>query len=234
MGYIRAKDRIDTTVNGFYIEDVKRENNRTYAYIICPYCKRKKWMRMEAVTNGKNVSCGCYNTSHNLKKSKDIKGRKFGRLKAIEPTDKRDKNNKSVIWKCLCACQNIAYVSEGDLTRGAVRSCGCLWSETRANNGKAIGAMVRDNFCIENTNIKNLTSKIPKNNTSGIKGVTWDKARQKWVAQIVFKGKRYYLGRYFKKEDAAKIRKIAEDKLFGNFLKWYAEEFSGTLGENKE
>lgn len=35
----------------------------------------------------------------------------------------------------------------------------------------------------------------------------------------------YHLGRYDKKEDAADIRKIAEEKIFGDFLKWFAEKF---------
>jgi len=36
---------------------------------------------------------------------------------------------------------------------------------------------------------------------------------------IEFKKKKYYLGRYIKKEDAIKARKEAEDKLHKEFLK---------------
>lgn len=64
-----------------------------------------------------------------------------------------------------------------------------------------------------------------KNNTSGIRGVSWDSHKQKWVAQIGFKGKNYHLGRYAKKEDAAKARKEAEENLFGNFLEYYQNTF---------
>ena len=67
MTYIRAKDRIGTTVNGFKILDTKRENRRTYLYIICPYCEEKKWMRVEDVISNKCVSCGCYNIKYNLR-----------------------------------------------------------------------------------------------------------------------------------------------------------------------
>ena len=225
MAYIRARDRIGTTINGFYIEDVKREDKRTHAYVICPYCKNKKWMRMESVISGVCKSCGCYNAEHNLKKAKNLSGFIFDRLKAIRPTSQRDKNNGSVIWECHCNCGNITYVSESDLTRKAVKSCGCLAAEVHSKNGKNVGKNVVENFCIEGTNIKNLNAKIPKNNTSGTKGVYWDKSRKKWVAQIEFKGKHYYLGRYSKKEEAISIRKLAEEKLFGNFLEWFAEEF---------
>ena len=199
MTYIRAKDRIGTTVNGFKILDTKRENRRTYLYIICPYCEEKKWMRVEDVISNKCVSCGCYNIKYNLKKGKDLTNLEFGRLKAIEATEQRNSNG-SIIWKCECSCGNTAYVSAGDLVKKAVRSCGCLAKEVYSHNGKIAGKNISDNFCVENTNVKNLTMKIPKHNTSGIKGVTWDSARKKWRAQIHFKGRNYYLGRFAEKK----------------------------------
>lgn len=73
---------------------------------------------------------------------------------------------------------------------------------------------------IEGTNIQVIaTDKPMAHNTSGVKGVVWDKERQKWKAQIEFKGKRYYLGRHDKKEDAIEARKEAEEKLHKEFLR---------------
>jgi len=106
MAYIRAKDRIGTMVNGFYIQDIKRENNKTFAYIKCPYCKKQKWTRLDDVAAGKVVSCGCYNAENNYKKPIDIKDKIFNYLKALEPTKDRDKSNGSIIWKCKCKCGN--------------------------------------------------------------------------------------------------------------------------------
>ena len=63
-----------------------------------------------------------------------------------------------------------------------------------------------------------LKRKNAKKNTSGVRGVTYDRATQKWQAQIVFKGKSNKLGRYISKEDAIKARKMAEEAMFGNFL----------------
>lgn len=64
-----------------------------------------------------------------------------------------------------------------------------------------------------------------KNNTSGVTGVSFDKTRGKWTAQIVFKGKNYYLGRYIEKKDAIVARKEAEKHLFGDFLQWFKTEY---------
>lgn len=117
------------------------------------------------------------------------------------------------------------YVSSQNLQRGGVKSCKCLGRENSSANGKANGQKIVDNYVVEGTNINNLTAKIPKNNTSGVKGVSFRKDRGRWVAQIDFKGKHYYLGSYMEKEKAIKARKLAEDKMFGDFLKWYSEEY---------
>lgn len=58
-------------------------------------------------------------------------GEKYERLLVIEKTDKRTKNG-CVIWKCLCDCGNIHYVSTTGLNSGNVKSCGCLNNETRS------------------------------------------------------------------------------------------------------
>lgn len=220
MARTKASDLVGTEIKGFKILDWKRENKRTYLLAVCPFCKKQKWMRKDQIDNPKVVSCGCYNAKNNYTKSKDITGQTFGRLTAIRPTGKKTSNG-ATIWECKCSCGNATYVGISELILGKINSCGCLRTETSRKNGKKAGKYIKDNFCIENTNVNNLTAKKPKNNTSGIKGVSWDKERQKWVAQIVFQGKYYNLGRYDKKEDAAEIRKIAEEKLYGNFLDWY-------------
>ena len=51
-----------------------------------------------------------------------------------------------------------------------------------------------------------------KNNTSGIKGLSWDKARLKWAAQIKVNGKNISVGRFRNKVDAANARWEAEKK----------------------
>lgn len=54
-------------------------------------------------------------------------------------------------------------------------------------------------------------------NTSGVKGVYYDKDRYKWVAQIKINRKPIYLGSYIIFEDAVKARQDAEEKYFGEF-----------------
>ncbi len=61
-------------------------------------------------------------------------------------------------------------------------------------------------------NLENLG--IPKNNTSGHKGVYWYKRYLKWTAKIRHNGKHIHLGYFDKIEDAIHARKIGEDKYF--------------------
>ena len=56
-----------------------------------------------------------------------------------------------------------------------------------------------------------------KNNTSGVVGVGWHKATDKWAAYIAINNKQIHLGLFDKKEDAIKTRKEAEDKYFGEW-----------------
>lgn len=55
----------------------------------------------------------------------------------------------------------------------------------------------------------------PKNNTSSIIGVSWDKKRELWRVDLTLDYKRIYLGSYANKIDAIKKRLQAEIKYFG-------------------
>lgn len=52
--------------------------------------------------------------------------------------------------------------------------------------------------------------KLPSNNTSGVCGVTWFKARQKWQVRIKVHGKTKHLGYFADISDATAARKLAE------------------------
>ena len=60
---------------------------------------------------------------------------------------------------------------------------------------------------------------LRRNNTSGYKGVCWSKFANKWVAYIKVNYKRYHLGYFKRKTDAAKAYNKAARKYFGRFAK---------------
>lgn len=70
-------------------------------------------------------------------------------------------------------------------------------------------------ICMHSENMKNLS--IRSNNKSGITGVSWHKASNKWQAYIGIDGKTINLGYFTSKEDAIKTRKEAEQLYFGEY-----------------
>lgn len=61
-------------------------------------------------------------------KPMDLSNQKFGRLTALEATEKRI--NKSVIWRCQCECGKECFISAASLRSGRTKSCGCLKQES--------------------------------------------------------------------------------------------------------
>jgi len=66
-------------------------------------------------------------------------------------------------------------------------------------------------------NIRN--SKIPKNNTSGLKNVVWHKQRQKWGVRIIVNKKSKSFGLYDDIELADLVAREARNKYFGSFAR---------------
>lgn len=59
--------------------------------------------------------------------AKDLKGIRFGRLIAIEPTSKRV--DGKIVWRCKCDCGKFAFITSVHLIKGMTKSCGCLFTE---------------------------------------------------------------------------------------------------------
>lgn len=180
--------------------------------------------------NGNTKSCGCIQkekaTEHMQRirgtSSKDLVGRRFGKLVVIEKTNERYSSSKQIIWKCKCDCGNECCIPVGSLTSKATQSCGCISKEKSAINIKSAGSHNQ----IFETNIGRIQSKkLSSNNKSGYTGVYYSNYYNKWKAVINFQKKYYQLGYYIDIADAIKVRNVAEKELFGNFLKWYYDNY---------
>jgi len=60
-------------------------------------------------------------------------------------------------------------------------------------------------------------SRKPRHNKSGLKGVSWHKGDQCWIAQIKQRDKKIWLGGYKTKEEAAAAYEKAAREYFGEF-----------------
>ena len=141
-------------------------------------------------------SCGCQKS-----RAINLKGQRFGRLTVLEPVPDRGPDN-SICWLCRCDCGRFFVQSANKLRMGRSVSCGC-----QAGAAAREAKTYIDGTCVEIM----LSDTIPKNNTSGYRGVA--KKRDKWQAYINYGGKRISLGVYATKELAAEARQEAERKI---------------------
>ena len=75
----------------------------------------------------------------------------------------------------------------------------------------------KENLRVCNNSKNQMNKRIPKNNTSGFKGVSFHKLSGKWRVRITIDGETHYLGLFEDKEDAIKTRIEAEEEYFGEF-----------------
>lgn len=187
-------------------------------------CGNEKILSYNQVKWGGTSSCGCIRRerAENLNKT-DITGQRFGRLIALRPTEQRH-GSGSVVWECQCDCGKSAYYTVNQLRYGNVRSCGCLYQETRS----ACSQNRKD--LIDDTSITGLVSAKHRriDNTSGVTGVYLDRKSSKWIAYISFQRKRHYLGIYEKKEDAIKARQRAEQEFHDPLIVEHWDEMTRT------
>lgn len=174
-------------------------------------CGNSVVVSQENLKSGHTKSCGCL-------KSPDITGKVFGKLTVLGRSEKRGhRGNRTVpLWECRCECGRITYKAKDTLTNPELSMCAECAAEYAAAKARAKAGFV------EGTQLSKIRDLAPSAaNTSGYRGVTYERKSGLWRAQITFKGKRYYLGCYKWIEDAAKARKLAEEKLFGAFLEDY-------------
>lgn len=200
-------------------------NNKNIIWECLCDCGNVCYISSQCLQNGDTKSCGCLKKEQcsRIGKTKkiDLTGQKFGRLTVIKESD-RIKNR--VVWLCRCDCGNEKNVVAEHLTSGKVKSCGCLLKECGAEVSRKYLKSVWSENSKFRTNIAYIKSNtLPKNNKTGIKGVFYDKVRDKYIASIGFKCKQYYLGIFNDIEDAINTRKEAEKNLHGKFLEWYMD-----------
>ena len=75
----------------------------------------------------------------------------------------------------------------------------------------------KSNLRIVTVSQNNMNKGLASNNTSGVKGVNFDKNKNLWIARISAYKVRYHLGGFVNKQDAIRARKEAEEILHGEY-----------------
>lgn len=155
-------------------------------------CGQQIMKSSKILLKGDVKSCGCLRDA-NI----NLKDTVVGDLRVLYPKD--TKYNWKTMWVCVCSCGQQCLVNSSNLFYGHTKSCGCL----KRKEYRTV---------VDGTVVECLNTKLSKNNTSGVKGVY--RSRNKWVAYITFKKKRYNLGSYNTIDEAAYARKVGEETFF--------------------
>lgn len=163
------------------------------------------------LVTGRRKHCASKVHRHSRGKT-DIQGIRMGNLTPLYPTEARDARG-SVIWHCRCDCGKELDLSYNILMYTNQRSCGC---RREANTASLRSHLTH----VADTTVNSLKSqKLPKNNTTGHRGVYF--IRGKYVAKINFQRKAYYLGAYDNIDDAIEARLDAQEQLFDTTASFY-------------
>lgn len=176
----------------------------------------------------KNLTCGCEKRKQTPPKIPDrmlaMKGKVYGSLEVLDvyrPTKADKQGAYPTMLRCKCLnCGTITEPRASAVLCGAIKSCSTCNRRIREMAKEAIDASF-----VWGTNITSIDGRrqINKNNTTGYNGVS--RKRGRYRAYIYFRRKQYDLGLYATPEEAADARKEAEEKIYGDFLRWYAETY---------
>jgi hypothetical protein len=121
-------------------------------------------------------------------------------------------------WSTFYAATNVRLPSGGRIKAYMHRMIlgleGDMESDHRNHNGLD---NQRFNLRPVTTSQNQMNATIRNNNTTGIKGVYFNKARKTWTAQIKVRGRHICLGCFHDIEDAIKARLVAQLSYFGEF-----------------
>ena len=210
-------------------------------HVICS-CENKKEFDVigASLTSGNTKSCGCLAMEH--AKTKLMKAGEKTRFKlkddSVNNYDLTNENGigytydtkepfyfdledydkiKNYHWHFKESGYVISLQSEGNLyLHRLVMDC---WDDTK--DVDHIFHKLNDcrksqlRICEHYQNL--ISSKNYSNNTSGRKGVCWDKDRNKWVVTITVNKKTHHIGRFENFEEAVKAREDAEKIYHGEY-----------------
>jgi hypothetical protein len=117
------------------VEKLEETNSGHIRWLCKCDCGKEKAINGTSLTKGVTNSCGCLAKELLAKRShrlvRDLVGLKFGKLTVVSRNEEYQNSikSKSAYWNCKCECDSDKIACGSNLTKGTVRSCGCLRKE---------------------------------------------------------------------------------------------------------
>lgn len=136
------RPRIQTGYRSGALEVIAPTGERKGGYTVwrcrCS-CGQEILLDTRALQRGAHRDCGCQ--SKVPPGVRDLTGMVFGRLTALEVTERRSVDG-AAYWRCRCGCGRETLVLSRSLTSGNTKSCGCLGRPARKDFvGRRFGAL---------------------------------------------------------------------------------------------
>lgn len=147
-----------------------------------------------SLKNGRTKSCGCLNEEKKHERYKDLTNTETDNFKII---DRAYSKNQRVWWNCICKHCGQSVILNNNLI-GHQTSCGC-----RRGASKDYMESIRDPESLKST-------KPTSKSSTGVRGVYFNKRKNRYQVFINVDKKPKYLGSYTSLEEATKIRREAE------------------------
>ena len=183
-------------------------------------CGQEILVESRKLKPGAIYSCGCEESPVTV--GKDLTGLRFGKLTVLKKSENRAKDGNP-LWVCRCDCGNITEVTKRRLVTGSTRSCGCGRKPPLKDwVGKRFGSLTVLSYARKEKGFHIWHCKCDCGNTVDVRqsnlqsGTTTSCGCRRSPQKI---------GGYDSLDDAAKVRAAAEEKVFGDFVKWYGENY---------
>lgn len=170
-------------------------------------CGTIKSIMPQSLRNGDTVSCGCLRKEkarvHGMAKTSEYSAWSEAKARCYNPKNKCFQHYGE---RGIRVCSEWLHSFETFLKDMGPRP-------SRTHSLDRID--VNGNYCKENCRwadpeTQQRNKRTSKNNTSGHRGVSWDKKPSKWRVRMVFDGRNHFLGYFNSLEEAVAARKKAE------------------------
>ena len=225
-----------------------RSKNRDKYYLCKCECGTIRKVTASSLKNGRSRSCGkCKRKEANQKQAEVLKrinkekaekeiGKTISGFKVLEVYKKTAKNGREEYF-CKAVCPICGSTTDTALWRLYQKeSCKrCANNEAVKYIKKTKEISLTDGSSLAMARAR-LNGKVNKNSMTGTTGVFYRKNIDRYVAQLNFKHKCYYLGSYRELENAVAARKAAEKEILGGYLeenKGWEERLKNALNELK-
>ncbi len=190
-------------------------------------CGVEKEVNNSSLLQGKSKSCGHLMVDENRKRAyarsdEKLIGKTFGELTVL----KRVNDNGNAKYLCRCSCGKEVVLVGAALLAGQQKTCGHVHDKgyERFSEIKDLGTKELESKRVEGTSLYAISTKKPKNNKSGYKGVSYMPSKGKFRAYIGLRGKQKHLGMFDTAEEAYQARLEAEEKYYKPILDKYKDK----------